>query len=379
VATNGSDSNTGTLEQPFRNVSRGVQVLKAGDVLYIRGGRYWVRIYETEFTSTGTSWSSPITIAGYPGELVTLEGGDGAIGFNNGSVSYVIYKDFKLQGASISLNSSSPHHIRLQNLEIVDSPHNGVIAGGSFHEFIDLNVHGAGWAAVPTATTSCDNGLYLAGDNFLVQGGSFWNNHSYGIRLYDSDPSAAADNGTIKGTRIYQNGGGFGLNGTSSSTCGGGAIVASENGHAIYNNLVYGNFSGITVYAQGPTPNGIKVDNNTIANNRHFAVLVEPGAQNTLVRNTIAFGNGNGILNNGSGTVLVANSTSDPLFANASQGDFSLRTGSPAIDAGTTLSNITDDFSGVRRPAGNGYDLGALEAPGPASALSTPANFRQLP
>ena len=40
VATNGSDSNPGSLSQPFRTIAQGASVLKRGDVLYIRGGTY---------------------------------------------------------------------------------------------------------------------------------------------------------------------------------------------------------------------------------------------------------------------------------------------------------------------------------------------------
>ena len=34
---------------------------------------------------------------------------------------------------------------------------------------------------------------------------------------------------------------------------------------------------------------------------------------------------------------------------------------SPAVDSGTALAEVTDDFSGGARPSGSGYDLGAFE------------------
>src|SRR5262249_45232346 len=40
VATNGNDSNPGTISQPFRTIKKGIGILNAGDTLYIRSGTY---------------------------------------------------------------------------------------------------------------------------------------------------------------------------------------------------------------------------------------------------------------------------------------------------------------------------------------------------
>jgi hypothetical protein len=50
-----------------------------------------------------------------------------------------------------------------------------------------------------------------------------------------------------------------------------------------------------------------------------------------------------------------------PLFADPNAGDFSLLTGSPAIDAGTAAQAPNVDFLGNARPVGAGFDIGALE------------------
>jgi hypothetical protein len=53
----------------------------------------------------------------------------------------------------------------------------------------------------------------------------------------------------------------------------------------------------------------------------------------------------------------------NPMFANPGDGDFHLLPGSPAIDAGITLLEVTNDLDGNPRPQGAGYDIGAYEMP----------------
>src|SRR3954451_2349560 len=69
------------------------------------------------------------------------------------------------------------------------------------------------------------------------------------------------------------------------------------------------------------------------------------------------------------------NVTGDALFADAALGDFHLRAGSPAIDAGAPdeLTGTTD-FGGAPRIQGGGLDLGAFEAVPPAPAPVPPVS-----
>jgi PKD repeat protein len=52
----------------------------------------------------------------------------------------------------------------------------------------------------------------------------------------------------------------------------------------------------------------------------------------------------------------------DDLFVDPAGGDYHLKPGSPAIDAGTTLADVTDDIEGTPRPQGDAYDIGCYEA-----------------
>ena len=61
------------------------------------------------------------------------------------------------------------------------------------------------------------------------------------------------------------------------------------------------------------------------------------------------------------GMIMTANQlATNPLFVGA-PGDFRLQAGSPAIDAGLTLSLVLFDFDGRARPRGIAYDIGAHE------------------
>ena len=50
-----------------------------------------------------------------------------------------------------------------------------------------------------------------------------------------------------------------------------------------------------------------------------------------------------------------------PKFVSLSVPDFRLQLGSPIIDAGVTISGLTQDITGITRPQGSALDIGAYE------------------
>src|SRR4051794_4523366 len=71
VATNGSNTNPGTVQSPFQTIAKGLSSLKAGDVLYLRGGTYSQSINSnSQVIPTGTSWANAPLVSAYPGETV---------------------------------------------------------------------------------------------------------------------------------------------------------------------------------------------------------------------------------------------------------------------------------------------------------------------
>jgi autotransporter-associated beta strand protein len=72
VSPGGSDSNPGTLLQPFQTLAKAVPSLNAGDTLYLRGGTYREMLAPVH---SGTA-SQPITISSYSNEIATVSGCD---------------------------------------------------------------------------------------------------------------------------------------------------------------------------------------------------------------------------------------------------------------------------------------------------------------
>jgi hypothetical protein len=74
VAINGSDSNPGTLQRPFRTIQHGLNVaLEPGDQVEVRGGTY---VEGLTFPADGSA-AAPIVLSNYPNErpIITGKGG----------------------------------------------------------------------------------------------------------------------------------------------------------------------------------------------------------------------------------------------------------------------------------------------------------------
>src|SRR5713101_2202123 len=291
VSLTGSDNNPGSLSQPFATINHGASVLHPGDMLYIRAGTYAESLHAIP---GGTSWTTPVTVAAYPGETVTLQpnaGSDSVLVFAAASEEFIIVQGLIIDATNVNLdavkityssNAGASSHIRLQNDEIKNS-HNGMgvlitndpSTGNNtdYNEFINDKIHNNG-------SNSLEHGLYINSNHNLID------------------------------------------------SC------------DIYNNTVYNNNLGAA---------GIDINWGT----------------KTVVENNISFQNANGdYMDNGTGTVQEHNLLAkNPLFVTPAGNDFHLQAGSPAIDAGVTLTQVPVDFDGLKRPQGIAYCIGAYEFP----------------
>jgi hypothetical protein len=73
VSPTGSNTNSGSLTQPWQTLAFSIPRLRPGDTLYLRGGLYREQV---TISVSGTS-SAPITIAGMSGETAVIDSGPG--------------------------------------------------------------------------------------------------------------------------------------------------------------------------------------------------------------------------------------------------------------------------------------------------------------
>jgi len=135
-----------------------------------------------------------------------------------------------------------------------------------------------------------------------------------------------------------------------------------QRGNVIKNSLAYNNGQyGFRLY---DTQGGDSLLNVTAYGNG-TGIAVSGATTGANIKNSISIGNTTNYSDTGlGGTTLVTNITTGVatgLLVSPATNNFHLKAGSAAIDAGTTLSEVTTDFDGLTRPQGAAYDIGAHE------------------
>ena len=271
VSTTGG-GNACTQSQPCGNIATGCK-MKAGDTLYLRGGTYNQGILSSQMRiPSGTSWSNPVTIAGYPGETVTLKPSSGSIleinGYNGGTYQYLVIDHLVMDATnsgSVFIGGSGAHDIRLSNTEVKNSKKLGPacslggpevcpgaqgvsVYGAARIEFSNMNVHDNG-------TNRLDHGFYVCGHDMVIRDSEIWNNSGYGIQVYDSASPGCSSGTQLLNNRIHDN-------------RGDGAVTLNHgSGLAFVGNRVERN-SGEGVQAPcGSGAKNIRIEGNTFSGN----------------------------------------------------------------------------------------------------------------
>ena len=414
VSTSGNDANPGTQSLPFRTIQKSADVAVAGDTVIVRPGTY----VGAKFSKSGTL-SAPIRFVAEPGTVVNTKG---ALNTNNDNLwirnaGYIQLEGFEVHSAGrsgIGVQGEPTAEVRgivLRNNHCHHNSRWGIFTGYAEGIRIENN---------ETSYSSIEHGIYVSNsaDNPVIIGNKAHHNNASGIQI-NADPFLAGDgiisNALIDSNIIYENGAG-----------GGAAInLASVTNSLVINNLLYRNYaSGIAGWDDGEGSNQFgthhnRIYNNTIVqpSNGRFVITLLNGSTNNEIKNNILLHLGtrgsinldpesepglmsdrNAVVNvfsynDGSSFVNLATwqsrghdqnsfvSNTTTLFVNATADDYHLKTGSPAIDYGFLLSQVTDDVEGKARPSGSTHDLGAYESGAgcvdslpPSTSITSPTN-----
>lgn len=414
VAPTGNDSNPGTVDQPWQTIQRAADTLTAGDIVYIRAGTYRERIIPKNSGSPGRE----IAYAVYPGETATIDGDgitlpDDLAGlFEIAGRSYIRIAGLRVinagpndDNAGIMVLDSS--NIIVENNSTYNTNSSGIGVWGSNNVIVDGNrvdeAGGGGWQeCISVAGTDMfevrnNEVLNCYKEGICVKDGSsngqVYRNHVHHIRrvgIYvDAWDKATHD------IDVFQN---VAFDSIESS----GFTVASEQGGLLSrirleNNIAYHN----QTY-------GIEISRCCSANHPMDAIVI---ANNTLYENGIDWGGGVVADNAQAQNVVIRNNVcsqnltfqiavaadvpaanvrvdhnlidgyrgyedevygddyvqGDPQFEYPTNGNFHLRQGSPAVDAGSATDAPSVDFDGDTRPLDGDYngtaqpDIGADE------------------
>lgn len=370
-----------SVTTPKRTFASAIACLGPGDTLYARGGTY----NESIITSpSGTSWASKVRITNYPGETVwlapTVANAGGRVIWFDCNCSYIEFDGINLDGRPAAVtgiwtstnNGLNPHHIRIQNAEIIGGAqgaganvqfgaHGADVAIGAIgsNEAINLTIHGGGLTECGSYTCA-SLAVYLIGPGNLVENCNMYDPSGAFVQIYSrGDP---ANNNIVRNNRMHD------LSRVGDSSEVWGILVATGTNNQVYNNVIY----NITYVGSNPVGDGAiaiagtgtKVYNNTLYNNINSGIITGTGAVSADIRNNITYLSGvTNYSNSGTGTTHTNNLEGiDPVFVSTGSQNFRLQSTSPARDAGTPLGSVlTTDLEAIPRPQGPAWDIGAYE------------------
>lgn len=394
VNPNGDNRSSGTSQSDaWRTINYAMSSASPvgpGDVVQVAAGTYREDI---DISISGTS-SAPITLKGADGVVIldpTPTSGQSEavvdiIGAKNivvenitvknayffgiavrGSENVVLRRVRTLESGGSGILATKNHrtgaisrNVKILNSEVADSCNTFYSQGQGGQEAISIvSVDG-----FEVANTKVHGGMKEGiTAKVSARNGKIHHNTVYGQRrvgLY-----VGALGGTTSNVEVYNN--------LSFNNEHGIVVVNEGKGHtenvSVHNNVAHSNRGrGIGVAAWGVGPdhdiNDVRIINNTVAKNGTIGILIDnPEATNIVVRNNVSYMNRFAAqIKVVAGRVVVErNIVTNPGFRNASANDFSIVSGSVAVDAGIASSAPRTDFLNRARPQGYGPDAGAYE------------------
>ncbi len=381
VSPSGSDKNSGSITAPFETIQKGADIVNPGDTVIVKDGTYTTaRAYILYLNRSGTSdkW---ITFKSENKWGAKLDGqNSGVSAINIYSASYIRFEDFEVKGCGIGIYSNS-HDIYLYRLY---SHHVGQFAcptnsqadydankesGGKY--FYHWNAHSGIFMDHTTSNITSDSllihnigrlpcswmqwsdynkdhGYYVAGNNNRIINNIFYSIEAgWPIQIVGGDGWIVSNN-VFYGSNEYESG----------------RIVLINQVGAITNAIIQNNVAYHLHVSSGYYPTPSLVD-----------LALYGGASGIQIKNNLVYKEGGTAklydqpYGNSSQWTASNNIVSkDPLFVNATNKDFHLQAGSPAINAGLVYSGR--NFDADRNSINGLPDIGAYEYV--STPISTP-------
>ncbi|MEA5604044.1 choice-of-anchor D domain-containing protein [Nostoc sp. UHCC 0252] len=411
VSGTGSDKNNGLNEgAAFRSLGRAVYEMKTGDTLYVMNGNYEKGAMLFNKNGSPDNWT---TIKAYPGHTPKIKTtGSGILVFSS---SYVRIEGLDIEGnrenitleyalqqkdnLNNSLTNSSgidvkawkddkgaggtnSHHIVISGNKVSNFPGGGIAFGNTDYITVEKNiVSGNAWyspwgcqgiSALRSFNYDSNTTDYrmIFRDNIVYDNQSLvpWHEagkitEGHGIMLdttiKTNNSTAYSGKALITNNTVYNNGG-SGIN----------AFKATNVD--IVNNTTYQNARVLTTSGEISTTfsENIRVYNNIMYGSDDKRANVIYDAKNITYDRNLVYNSSEFQASDNLKATLQNILGKDPQFVDAAKGNFALKTGSPAIDAGSNLFNSSNTNT-PQDGDGNGsalIDIGAHEAPRITSA-----------
>ncbi len=409
-APTGDDSNDGSSGSPWATLQYAVETIGNGDTILVQPGTYaGCRI---EYSGTA---GNPKTLKAETAGTVLLNSLSGEARHSgilevenySASVEYWTIEGFECDGNSgsyrpIDVRNSADQqnsHITIRNCVAYDGSSTGIFNSHTNYALIedctsyDNGEHGFyvnnsadnGVLRNNISYTNTSNGIHMNGDesmggdgimsSWLVEDNVCYDNPSQGINCDGVTDS------TFRNNLLYEVGSkGFSLYGID------GAVTSKND--LIYNNTVLSESTGTVGYynifihrnTQGAgDPTGMRIKNNILYNYRtatnrgsicmHTSGMSDFESDYNVVMEYFGIDDNSSVDDFAEWQVRgydlnSIQATDTDLFTDPSTYDYTLKSGSPAIDAGTTIASVTDDIDGASRPQGSAYDIGCYESDG---------------
>jgi len=406
-----SDSNPGTLHSPWASIQQATETATAGDTVYIRNGNYHESVY---FTNDGNASRGHIVFTAYANETPIIDG-TSVTDANNG---IILNKNY-IKLLSLEICNWNENGIWIENaaeIEISDcvvhSVEYGIGVAEGTHDFTfnRVTVHHFslyGFDVSPVGGVDCYNGTF---NDCVAHSGRDRDQNVDGFALGHGTQHDFVFNRCVT-YAVYDgfdiSSGNSRLNRCLAYDCWNSCYKLWQDAIELVNCIGYQAETAIVELDWDEHPGATTLRNCTFFNGQTYTLWIENSADTLRLYNCILAGSDNiglafeqmghpnyfgdfnlfqhdsperlisvgytdeftpDAVSNGTWTAYSGQDvhslvvqTATALFVNPVAPDLHLTAGSPAIDQANRLWAPFEDYDGLPRPSGNGFDIGACE------------------